>query len=134
MTALPTLGRFLYALPFLVFGSFHFMRGSAMAGMVPIPGGVFWVYLTGIALVAASLAIMSGKKAVLAAQLLGLMLLIFAVGIHLMGVLNAPDAAAQQASMSNLLKDTALAGAAWFMSGHLAPAEATEATPGTPGA
>lgn len=123
MTLLPTVGRYLYALPFLVFGAFHFMNASAMAGMVPIPGGVFWVYLTGLALIAASLAIMSGKMAVLATRLLGLMLLIFAVSIHLMGVINAPDAAAMQSSMSSFLKDTALAGAAWFMSGHVAPTE-----------
>lgn len=123
MAALSTVGRYLYALPFLVFGSFHFMNASAMAGMVPIPGGVVWVYLTGVAHIAAALAIMSGKMAVLATQLLGLMLLIFAVSIHLMGVINAPDQAAMQASMSSFLKDTALAGAAWFMSGHLAPAE-----------
>ena len=119
MPLLPTVGRYLYAIPLAVFGLFHFMRGSAMAGMVPVPGGVFWVYLTGLALLAAALAIVTGKQARLATQLLGLMLLIFAVSIHLMGVINAPDAAAQQASMSNLLKDTALAGSAWFMSGHV---------------
>jgi len=51
MTLLPTAGRFLYALPMAVFGIMHFMNGSAMSGMVPIPGGVFWVYVTGAALV-----------------------------------------------------------------------------------
>lgn len=119
MTPLPTVGRYLYAIPMAVFGLFHFLRGSAMAAMVPVPGGVLWVYLTGLALLAAALAIVTGKQARLATQLLGLMLLIFAVSIHLMGVINAPDAAAQQASMSNMLKDTALAGSAWFMSGHV---------------
>jgi len=126
MTLLPTAGRFLYALPMAVFGIMHFMNGSAMSGMVPIPGGVFWVYLTGAALVAAAAAIISGKQASLALRLLGLMLLIFAVSIHLVGVLNAPDQMAMQASMSSMLKDTALAGAAWFMSGHVGEAGTTE--------
>ena len=127
---LPTVGRFLYAIPMAVFGLFHLMNGSAMAGMVPIPGGAVWVYLTGVALLAAAVAIVSGKQARLALQLLGLMLLIFAVSIHLMGVVNAPDAAAGQASMTNLLKDTALAGAAWFMSGHVGGDEAAPAQDG----
>lgn len=120
MSKLGTIGRYLYALPLIVFGSMHFMQGSAMAGMVPIPGGVLWVYLTGAALIAAAIAILIGKWAVLATGLLGLMLLSFALTIHLPGVLSAADAAAQQASMSNMLKDTALAGAAWVLSGVFA--------------
>ena len=70
MDALPKLGTYLFALPMAVFGIMHFMAGEAMAGMVPIPGGVIWVYLTGAALIAAAVAIIIGKKAVLAAQLL----------------------------------------------------------------
>ncbi len=125
MNTLPTVGRFMYALPLLAFGAMHFMNAGALAGMVPIPGGVLWVYVTGLALIAAAIAIMARKKAVLAAQLLGLMLLSFAIGVHLMGVMNAPDQAAMQSSISSMLKDLALAGAAWFMSGHLAESPAT---------
>ncbi len=86
--------------------------GDAMAGMVPIPGGVIWVYLTGVALLAAATSIIVGKHAVLATQLLGLMLLIFAVSVHLMAVLGG-----DQAAMSMVLKDTALAGGAFILSG-----------------
>ncbi|MEZ4415440.1 MAG: DoxX family protein [Gemmatimonadota bacterium] len=114
---MPKVGRVLYAVPLAVFGLLHFMNGPAMAGMVPIPGGVVWVYLTGLALIAATAAIVTGREAVLATRLLGVMLLIFAVSIHLRGVLGAADEMAMAASMGNLLKDTALAGAAWFMSG-----------------
>jgi len=116
---LGTVGRYLFAIPFLIFGAFHFMQGPAMAGMVPIPGGVLWVYLTGAAMIAASVAIMTGKHASLAAKLLGLMLLIFVVSIHLPGVLGAADQAAMQSSMTQMLKDTVIAGAAWFLSGHV---------------
>jgi putative oxidoreductase len=44
-------GKYLLAIPMAIFGLFHFISGPAMAGMVPevIPGGVLWVYLTGIA-------------------------------------------------------------------------------------
>lgn len=125
MQALGTVGRYLYAIPFAIFGLFHFMNASAMAGMVPIPGGVFWIYLTGVALLAASLAFMTGKMASLAGALLGLMLLIFALSIHLPAVINAPDQAAMQTSMTNMLKDTALAGAAWVLAGVFASAESS---------
>ncbi|MEX2467088.1 MAG: DoxX family protein [Gemmatimonadota bacterium] len=117
MKALPTVGRYLYAIPMAIFGIFHFMNGSAMAGMVPVPGGVLWVYLTGAALIAAGVSISIDKHAVLATRLLALLLLSFAVTIHLMGVLNAADAMAMQSSMSSMLKDTALAGGALVLSG-----------------
>ena len=51
--------RIIYAIPFAIFGLMHFMKGGDMAGMVPsfIPGGIFWVYLVGVALIAAAVAI-----------------------------------------------------------------------------
>lgn len=123
MDALPTVGKFLYAIPMAVFGILHFMMAGAMAGMVPsfVPGGVIWVYITGVALIAAAVAILINKHAVLAAQLLGVMLLIFALSIHLVAVMGG-----DQAAMSMVLKDTALAGGAFILSGVLgggAPAD-----------
>lgn len=116
MNNLPIAGKYMYAVPMAIFGLFHFMNGGDMAGMVPsfVPGGVFWVYLTGLALIAAAVAIIIGKKAKLASQLLGLMLVLFALLIHLVSVMNGNDS-----SMPTLLKDVALAGGAWYMSGHL---------------
>ena len=116
MNNLPKIGKYMLIVPMAVFGLFHFMNGPGMAGMVPsfLPGGVFWVYLTGAALIAAAVGIIIGKKAKLAAQLLGLMLLLFAVLIHLPAV-----AGGDQMSMGSLLKDIGLAGGVWFLSGHL---------------
>jgi len=114
-TTIAKIGRFVYAIPFAIFGLFHFMNANAMAGMVPIPGGSFWVYLTGIALVGASLALIIQKEVKLVALLLGIMLLIFALSIHLPGVISGGEG--MQTSMSNMLKDLALAGAAFFVSG-----------------
>lgn len=116
MSALPTVGRYVYAIPMLVFGVMHFMRADGMAGMVPIPGGVIWVYITGIGLLAASVAIMTGKYAVLATRLLALFLFLTAFTVHL------PDfMGGNQAAMSQVLKDTALAGAALVLSGVFTP-------------
>ncbi len=111
---LSKIGRYLYALPFGVFGILHFMNAGQMAGMVPIPGGVFWVYLTGLAMLAACISIIIGMKARLATILLGAMLLIFVLSIHLPAVIGGEV----QSSMPNLLKDLALAGGAWFFAGQ----------------
>ncbi len=108
MKALTTnVARILFAVPFLIFGLLHFMNGSAMAGMVPsfIPGGVFWVYLVGIALIAASVSIMTQKMAKMASLGLAAMLAVFILTIHLPGVMNE---ATMQMSMPNLLKDLGL--------------------------
>ena len=40
---------------------FHIMGADKMAGMVPIPGGVFWVYFTGVAMIAAGVSIIIRK-------------------------------------------------------------------------
>jgi putative oxidoreductase len=116
MKALLNLGRFLFALPFLLFGVFHFMSADQMAGMVPFPGGVIWVYVTGLALVAAAVSMLLGRMDKLATLLLGVMLLIFALSIHLPNVMEGSDPAA----MPSMLKDIMLAGAAWMYAGHVA--------------
>lgn len=113
-------GRILFALPFLVFGLFHFVGAQNMAGMVPVPGGAFWVYFTGIALIAAAVAVLIGKMGRLASQLLGVLMLVFALTVHLPGVMGGGDMA--QISMVGLLKDISLAGGC-FVLADLFPAQ-----------
>lgn len=126
-----SIARILYGLPFGIFGLLHFMNANAMAGMVPIPGGVFWIYLTGLALVATSVSIIIEKYTRLACILLGIMLLIFVLSIHLPGVIGAESQQAMQASMTNLLKDAALAGGAWILAGkYESESSGLEAKPG----
>jgi hypothetical protein len=83
----------MYALPLAVFSMFHFTSGAAMSGMIPswLPGGVFWVYLTGAALLAAAVSIVIQKKVALATLLLGIMLLTFVLVLHLPGVLGGGE-------------------------------------------
>lgn len=116
MNAITGLGKYMFALIIAVFGLFHFMNGPAMAGMVPIPGGVFWVYLSGAGLIAAALSIVLGKYDKLGTTLLGFVLLIFALGVHLRGMMGSED----PSYMANLLKDIGLAGAAWMYAGGFA--------------
>ena len=112
MKGLLGIGKYLFALPMAVFGILHFMNASAMASMAPF-GGQVMVYLTGAGLLAAAVSLIIGKLDKLAALLLGIMLLIFALSIHLPGVINAADDQAMGMSMSNLLKDLALSGGAF---------------------
>lgn len=123
-STLRNIGHYLYALPFAVFGLFHFMNAGSMAGMVPIPGGIFWIYFTGAALIAAAISFVIGKKVRLAGTLLGIMLIIFVLSIHLPGTIGADNPQAMQASMSSMLKDLALAGAAFYIAGSTAEEEA----------
>lgn len=104
------LGRFLLAVPMAIFGILHFMAADAMAGMVPLPGGVIWIYVSGLALIAAAVSIILQKKARLASTLLAVLLLIFVFAIHLPAALKGDDAG--QTAMMSLLKDLAIAGGA----------------------
>lgn len=112
------IGRTIYALPFLAFGVMHLMSGSQMAGMVPsyVPGGVFWIYFTGAAMVLAALAIITGKQGRGACFGLALLLLLFIVTVHLPGMAN-PDPQQKMMFVMNFLKDTSLMGAALAIAG-----------------
>ncbi len=109
------LGKYLYAIPFAISGLMHLIKGSEMGGAVPsfIPGGVFWVYLTGVALLGASISLIINKYTKLSMLLLGIMLLIFVLTIHLPALSNPQM---MQMAMAGLLKDTMLAGAAFMFS------------------
>lgn len=105
--------RILYGLPYIVFGFMHFANGSAMVGMVPIPGGIFWVYLTGLALIAAAVSFTFNKYVYWAGLGLAVFLALTALTVHLPAVIGG--------NMNNLttglLKDIMLAGAALYFAG-----------------
>ena len=103
MNAVISLGKYLFALPMLIFGIFHFMNADQMAGMAP--GGVIMVYISGLALLLAGIAIIIGKMDKLAAVLLALLLLLFMIP-HFQNMAN------DQNEMGNILKNIALAGGA----------------------
>lgn len=115
-TLTTTVARFLFAIPMLIFGMMHFMKADMMSGMVPLPGGVFWVYLTGLGLVAAAISIFIQKYTKVACLLLAVMLMMFVLTIHLPGVMSG-DEAKMQMAMPNMLKDMALAGGALLLAG-----------------
>jgi putative oxidoreductase len=110
------LGRILFVIPFLAFGTRHLMHASAMAGMVPIPGGVIWIYITGVAMIAASLAAITGIQGRNAMLLLALMVIIFAVAVQMPAMMGSDPMIKMGATVS-FYKDLGLAGGALILAG-----------------
>ena len=110
-----TLGRLLFSLPLVVFGAFHFIAGDKMASAVPawVPGGGIWVYITGLAMIAAPIAMLTGRMAKLAAQMTALLMLTYAVTVQLPGAM-----AGDQMATVGFLKDIMLCVGALLMA-HL---------------
>ena len=107
----------IYAIPFAIFGLFHFMNAGSMTGMLGgWPAAEFLVYLSGAGLIAASVAIIINKYARLACLLLAAELLIIMVATQL-PMLGNPEMA--QMATINILKDISLIGGALMIAGIL---------------
>lgn len=114
MDNLKTIGRIIYAVPFGIFGLMHMMMAGNMTGMVPswVPGGIIWVYITGMALIAASVSIIIKKQIYIACLLLAGLMGIFVLTIHLPQLMGG-----DQMAMGGLLKDTISLGGALLIAG-----------------
>lgn len=113
-------GVILYALVIGFFGINHFMNGTGMAKMVPgfLPGGVFWVYITGAAMIAAAIAFLIDKQTRLAGLLLALFLILIVLTVHLPAVVSAQDESFRRLPLINLIKDTGLAAGSLLIAGR----------------
>jgi len=111
---------YVFACCLLVFGTAHFVFATFSATFVPKyipPSQMFWVYFTGIAAIAAGLAILSGILALWAARLLTLMYILFGILVHTPFVLASP---AKHPVWIEFMVNLALAGAAWIVADSLA--------------
>jgi len=106
MNAFTGLGKYIYAIPMVIFGVFHFLGANDMAAMAPV-GGVFMIYFTGICLILFGVSVFLGKYDKLAAVLLAVMLFLFAFILWFSGFISQ-----DQAASSAFLKDIGLAGGA----------------------
>ena len=107
----------IYAIPFAIFGLFHFMNAGSMTGMLGgWPAAEFLLYLSGAGLIAASVAIIINKYARLACLLLAAELLIIMVATQI-PMLGNPEMA--QMATINILKDISLIGGALMVAGIL---------------
>ena len=108
MKTLGSLGRIIFAIPFIVFGIMHFMNAEGMANDIltnwPIAEAI--VYISGLAFILAGVSIIIKIQAKIACLLLALLLLIIIVTIHMPLFVQG-----DQMAMSIFLRDIGLLGA-----------------------
>jgi len=111
---------FILALVMLVFGLQHFLHPYDLLVKVPtfLPGGIIWVYVVGVSFMLTAIAFMTNKLVRVAAYLLAALLFTFVLCIHLPNYLNTADPEYARASLTNLLKDSALAAFALYIASN----------------
>jgi len=114
--------RILFTVPFLGFGIRHLLHANLMSGMVPIPGGIIWIYITGIAMILASIAAITKIQGKLAMLLLALLIIALAFAVQYPAMLN-PDMAIKMGGTVSFYKDLGLAGGALILAGVFAGEE-----------
>lgn len=112
-------GIVLYALVIGFFGVNHFLNGTGFQNSIPgfLPYHIFWVYLTGAALIAAAISFLTGRQTKLAGLFLFAFLIIIVLTIHLPAVIHSEGSPIVSIALTNLVKDTGLAGAALMIAG-----------------
>ena len=113
-----SLARVLFALPWIGFGVIHFINADQMAGAVPVPGGIIWVYITGAAMIAAGVGIATRIMGVWAALGLALLMLTYILAIHVPATIKTG-----MGHLGFLLKDIVYLGAALAFAGILSSNE-----------
>jgi len=112
------LGAMLYAITIISFGILHFQHAKEAADYVPewIPSRLFWVYLAGVGLLGAGIAILLRIWKVLAATLLGSIILIWFLILHIPRVVISPSVYMASEASSAFLA-LALSGIAFVIAG-----------------
>ena len=117
---LTRLGQRVFGVCALLFGGAHFFYLNLTVPLVPQwlpPSQVFWAYATGVAHIAAGLAILTGVQARLAAILLTVMYVSFTPLVHIPTLLADPSS---HWYWSENALNLALAGVAWVVADSLA--------------
>ena len=121
-------GRIFLAVPMAVFGADHMTQAADIANIVPkwMPWHMFWTYLVGVALIAASLSILFKIQARLAALLLGLMLAMFVVMLHIPSIVAHPG---NRFTWTYAFRDLTFSGGAFAYAGSLMRTRPADGTP-----
>jgi len=105
----------IFALTIAAFGVRNMLKANSMDIIVPdyMPGDTVWMYITGVCMILAAVAIVLNNKLTrIACYLLALMLIIFVCTLHIKPAMDG--------NPSNMLKDIAIAMGAIII-GNLAP-------------
>jgi uncharacterized membrane protein len=117
---LTRLGQVAFGICALLFGGAHFVYMNLTVPLVPRwlpPSQAFWAYATGVAHIAAGLAILTGVQARLAAVLLTIMYASFTPLVHVPMLLADPSS---HVNWSENALNIALTGVAWVVADSLA--------------
>ena len=116
MKNLTTIGRILYALPFLVFGVNHFIMMDYYMGMLTsfIPKTAYVMVLTGLLMILTSISIITGKFVKISTLVLAALLLLFILTIHIPHLIQGTN---NTVTMLALLKDISLMGGSLLIAG-----------------
>ena len=103
---------YLLAIVLIIFGIYHLKSPYDLVVFVPefLPGGILWVYLTGVAFILVGISFLTNRFVKIAGYILAALLLVFVLTIHIPNAINAGDATYRQIAFVNILKDTALMG------------------------
>ena len=116
---LAVIGRYIYAFSMIIFGIQHFLYAPYIAFLIPkwMPFHLFLAYATGIAFIAAGLAIATHIFSRLASFLLGLMFLLWVVTLHAPRVIASPHNADE---LTSLFVALAFSGASFLFAAYSA--------------
>ena len=106
-----------FAIPLAVFGALHLFGADFVLPIVPryMPGRLFWVYLIGGALIAASLSIATNRGVRWSGLLFGIMMFLFVAMIHFPGALRQPH---DRIIWTIVFREMSFGGAAWIFAGN----------------
>jgi putative oxidoreductase len=116
MKKITTIGRILFALPFLIFGINHFLMLDYYLGMLTsfIPLGAYTIILTGILMIVTSISIITRKFIMQSTIILASLLFLFIVTIHIPHLFDGSD---RTVTLIALLKDISLMGGSIMIAG-----------------
>lgn len=111
-------GPLFFAWPLAVFGMQHFVFLPEVMEGVPawMPGHMFWAVFVGIALIAASLSMITGILTELAAPMTGVMLFLFVLLLYVPNLIQNP----REMAVTQLMRDLSMSGGALALAGTLA--------------
>lgn len=125
MKKLTMAGRYLFAIPFAIFGINHFLMLDYYMGMLTsfiTPLGAYTIILTGLLMIGVSISIVTRWYIKQAAYILSVLLFLFIVFIHIPHLLTGED---NTIYLITLLKDISLLGGSLMIAGMCSEKEVT---------